>query len=175
MNETLKVLENRRSCRKFKNDMITKEELDAILRAGTFAPSGHNNQASIIIAITNKDVIGKLARENSKIAGWQEDFNPFYGAPVVVAVLADKKVPTYLYDGSLVMGNMLNAAESLGVASIWIHRAKEVFESPAGKEILTNLGVTGDYEGIGFCALGYQEGEKLAAKPRKENYIYYVK
>ena len=92
-----------------------------------------------------------------------------------MAVLADKKVPTYLYDGSLVMGNMLNAAESLGVASIWIHRAKEVFECPVGKEILSNLGIRGDYEGIGFCALGYQEGEKLTAKPRKENYIYYVK
>ena len=175
MNETLKVLESRRSCRKFKKDMITKEELEAILRAGTFAPSGHNSQSSVIIAITNKDIIKKLAQENSKIAGWKEDFNPFYGAPVVVAVLADKKVPTHIYDGSLVMGNMLNAAESLGVASIWIHRAKEEFNSSVGQEILSELGITGDYEGIGFCALGYQDGEKLSAKPRKDNYIYYVK
>ena len=174
MNETLKVLENRRSCRKFKSDMLSKEKLEVILKAGTFAPSGHNSQSSIIIAITNKDVIEKLAKENSKIAGWSEEFDPFYGAPVVVAVLADKSVPTYIYDGSLVMGNMLNAAESLGVASIWTHRAKEEFASTVGKEILKDLGITGDYEGIGFCALGYQDGEKLAAKARKENYIYYV-
>ena len=175
MNETLKVLENRRSCRKFKKDMITDEELASVLRAGTFAPTGHGAQSPIIIAITNSDMRAKLALENSKIGGWKEDFDPFYGAPVVIAVLADKKIPTYLYDGSLVMGNMLNAAESLNLGSIWIHRAKEIFELPIGKEILENLGITGDYEGIGFCALGYKDTKDIKAAPRKENYIYYLK
>lgn len=174
MNETLKVLENRRSCRKFKPDMIRDTELSSILRAGTFAPTGHGVQSPIIIAITNPDLRAKIARENSKIGGWSKDFDPFYGAPVVIAVLADKKIPTYIYDGSLVLGNILNAAESLNLGSIWIHRAKEVFELPLGKKILNDLGITGDYEGIGFCALGYKDTKEMKAAPRKENYIYYV-
>ncbi len=175
MNETLKVLENRRSCRNFKKDMVTDEELASVLRAGTFAPTGHGAQSPIIITITNPDLRARIAKENSKIGGWKDNFDPFYGAPVVIAVLADRKIPTYLYDGSLVMGNMLNAAASLNLGSIWIHRAKEVFELPIGKEILANLGINGDYEGIGFCALGYMDGSELKAAPRKENYIYYLK
>ena len=179
MNETLKVLEERRSCRKFKPDMITEEELNSVIRAGTFAPTGMGKQSPIIIAVTNKETRDKIAKENAKIAGWNEDFDPFYGAPVILIVLANRgvnqEIGTYLYDGSLVMGNMLNAAESLGLGSIWIHRAKEEFESEFGKNILKELGIKGDYEGIGHCALGYRDGEKLKPAPRKENYVYYIK
>lgn len=172
MNDTLKVLETRRSCRAFKPDMIKKEELDAILRAGTFAPTGMGKQAPIIIAVTDKEMRDKISAENAKIMG--AGIDPFYGAPVILIVLANKAVPTYLYDGSLVMGNLMNAAESLGVASIWIHRAKEEFQSELGKEILEKLGIEGEYEGIGHCALGYAAAPAKAPVDRKENYIYYI-
>lgn len=174
MNETLKVLEERRSCRKFKPDMITDEELNAVIKAGTYAPTGMGKQAPIIIAVKSKELKEKLVEENAKIMGTPEGFDPFYGAPVILIVLADKNIPTYQYDGSLVIGNMLNAAESLGLGSIWIHRAKEEFESDFGKNILKDLGIEGDYEGIGHCALGYRDGEKTNAAPRKDNYVYMV-
>ena len=174
MNETLKVLESRRSCRDFKTDMIKKDEIDAILRAGTYAANGRGKQSSIIIAVTDKELRDKISEENRKIGGWDEGFDPFYNAPVNLIVLADKDVPTYMYDGSLVMGNLMNAAESLGVGSIWIHRAKEEFESEFGKKILEDLGIEGNYEGIGHCALGYAAEIAQPAAARKDNYIYYI-
>lgn len=175
MNETLKVLETRRSCRNFKPDMISEEELQEIIKAGTYAPTGMGKQSPLIIAVTNKELRDRLAEENRKIGGWKEGFDPFYGAPVILIVLANKACPTYVYDGSLVLGNLMNAAESLGVASIWIHRAKEEFNSEFGKKILAELGVEGDYEGIGHCALGYAAEEPKDAAARKENYVYYIK
>ena len=175
MNETLKVLETRRSCRNFKPDMVEQEKLDAILKAGTYAATGMGKQAPIIIAVTNKEFRDKISEENRKIGGWDEGFDPFYGAPVILIVLADKNIRTYQYDGSLVMGNLMNAAESVGVNSIWIHRAKEEFESDFGKKILADLGIEGDYEGIGHCALGYAASELNAPVPRKDNYVYYVR
>ena len=176
MNETLKVLESRRSCRKFKGEMIKEDELNAVLKAGTYAPSGMNRQSSVIIAVTDKKMRNKISEENRKIGGWEDGFDPFYGAPVILIVLADKSLSsTYIYDGSLVMGNLLNAAESLGLGSIWIHRAKEEFESDFGKKLLADLGIKGDFEGIGHVALGYKdEGGTKEAGPRKENYIYRV-
>ena len=174
MNETLKVLETRRSCRKFKPDMITDDELKSVIEAGTYAPTGMGKQSPIIIAVKNKEMRQKLVNENRKIGGWPEGFDPFYGAPVILIVLADKSMWTYKEDGSLVIGNMLNAAESLGLGSIWIHRAKEEFESDFGKNLLKELGIEGDYEGIGHCALGYIDGERNKAVPRKANYVYYV-
>ena len=124
MNETLKVLETRRSCRNFKPDMIKDEELEAILKAGTYAATGMGKQSPIIIAVTDKKVRDEIAEENRKIGGWNEGFDPFYGAPVILIVPADKGAsPNYIYDGSLVMGNLMNAAEALGIGSIWIHRA----------------------------------------------------
>lgn len=174
MNETLKVLESRRSCRNFKSDMIKEDELKAILKAGTYAATGMGKQSPIIIAITDKKLRDEIAEENRKIGGWQEGFDPFYGAPVILVVLANKAVPTYIYDGSLVMGNLMNAAESLGVGSIWIHRAKEEFESDFGKDILKKLGVEGEYEGIGHCALGYAAEPVRDAAPRKDNYVYCI-
>lgn len=130
-------------------------------------------QSPIIIAVTNKELRDRLSAENAKIMGTATD--PFYGAPVILIVLADKDIPTYQYDGSLVMGNLMNAAESLGLGSIWIHRAKEEFESDFGKKILADLGIEGNYEGIGHCAIGYAAAPANAPAPRKENYVYYVK
>ena len=174
MNETLKVLETRRSCRNFDPDkMISEEDLNAIIKAGTYAPTGMGKQSPIIIAVTNKEMRDMISKENAKIM--RTDSDPFYGAPVILIVLANKESRTYQYDGSLVMGNLLNAAESLGLGSIWIHRAKEQFESDFGKKILADLGIEGDYEGIGHCALGYAAEPAKAPAPRKENYVYYLK
>ena len=174
MNETIKVLKKRRSCRNFKPDMITDEELKTIIEAGTYSATGMGKQSPIIIAVTDKALRDEISEENRKIGGWNEGFDPFYGAPVILIVLADKNVATHVYDGALVMGNLMNAAESLGVASIWIHRAKEEFDSDFGKNILKKLGIEGDYEGIGHCALGYANGPANEAAPRKENYVYYI-
>ena len=174
MNETLKVLENRRSCRSFKPDMVREDDLKAIIKAGTYAATGMGKQSPIIIAVTDKTLRDELSEENRKIGGWQEGFDPFYGAPVVLIVLAKKDVPTHVYDGSLVIGNLMNAAESLGVASIWIHRAKEEFESDFGKAILDKLEITDEYEGIGHCALGYAAEPSKSPAPRKEDYVYYI-
>ena len=173
MNETLKVLETRRSCRKFKPEMITEEELQAVVKAGTYAATGMGKQSPIIIAVTNPEKVKEFSKANEAVMG--ADMDPFYGAPVILVVLANKAIPTYKYDGSLVMGNLLNAAESLGLGSIWIHRAKEEFESDFGKNLLKELGIEGDYEGIGHCALGYRAEPAQEAAPRKEDYVYFVR
>ena len=174
MNETLKVLETRRSCRNFKADMVKEEDLKAIIKAGTYAATGMGKQSPVIIAVTDKKLRDEISEENRRIGGWAEGFDPFYGAPVILIVLADKEIPTHVYDGSLVMGNLMNAAQSLGVGSIWIHRAKEEFESDFGKNILKKLGIEGEYEGIGHCALGYAAEEAKDPVPRKENYVYRI-
>ena len=174
MNETLKVLETRRSCRNFKPDMVKDEDLKAIIKAGTYAATGMGKQSPLIIAVTSGELRDEISEENRKIGGWGEGFDPFYGAPVILIVLANKDVPTHVYDGSLVMGNLMNAAESLGIASIWIHRAKEEFESEFGKNLLAKLGIEGDYEGIGHCALGYAAEPSKDPAPRKDNYVYYA-
>ena len=174
MNEVLNVLETRRSCRNFMPNMVNDEDLRAIIKAGTYAATGMGKQSPIIIAVTDKETRDKISEVNRKIGGWGEDFDPFYGAPVILIVLARKDVVTHVYDGSLVMGNLMNAAESLGVASIWIHRAKEEFESDFGKDLLKKLGIEGEYEGIGHCALGYAAEQPKEAAPRKSDYVYYI-
>ena len=173
MNETLKTLIERRSCRSYKADPIPKEVLDQILEAGTYAATGMGRQSPIMVAVTDKKTRDQLSKMNAAVMGASND--PFYGAPVVIVVLANRAVPTYLYDGSLVMGNLMNAAHSLGIASCWIHRAKEEFESEEGMALLKSLGIEGDYEGIGHCILGYPaDTESKPAAPRKKNYIYRV-
>ena len=172
MNETLKTLTERRSCRSYKSDPIPAEILDQILEAGTYAATGMGRQSPLMIAVTDKETRDKLSRMNAAVMGAAND--PFYGAPVVIVVLADRAVPTYLYDGSLVMGNLMNAAHSLGIASCWIHRAREEFDSEEGKAILKALGIEGNYEGIGHCILGYAAQESKPAAPRKDNYIYRI-
>lgn len=174
MNEIINAMKERRSIRKFKPDMPEKADLDQIIEAGLYAASGMGKQAGLIIAVTNKEIRDRLADLNRKIAGWKEGVDPFYGAPVVFIVLADKSAFTYVYDGSLVIGNMMLAAHSLGLGSIWIHRAKEEFETEEWQKLLKDLGVEGDYEGIGHCAVGYIEGEAPAAAPRKPGRVYWV-
>ncbi len=175
MNEVIEMMKTRRSIRKFKPDALPDEIIEQIAEAGTYAATGKNLQSPTIIAVTNKQLRDRISEMNRKIGGWQEGFDPFYGAPAMLIVLADKNVPTAVYDGSLVMGNLMLAAHSLGVGSIWIHRAKEEFESEEGKAILAELGITGDQVGIGHCALGYIDGEEPKAAPRKENWVYYAK
>ena len=167
----LDKMKTRRSIRKFKSDMIPKEIIEKIVEAGTYAASGMNRQPGLIVAVTNKELRDKLSKMNADIMGANTD--PFYGAPVVLIVLADKSAPTYLYDGSLVMGNLMLAAHELGIGSCWIHRAKEEFESEEGKAILKELGIEGDFEGIGHCVLDYTDGEYPDVKPRKENMVFW--
>ena len=168
-----KAIYERRSIRSYKPDMLSKNLINQIMQAGTYAASGMNRQSSVIIAITDKSVRDRLSALNARIMG-DEESDPFYGAPVVLAVLADKDMPTYVHDGSLVIGNMMLAAEELGIGSCWVHRAKEEFESEYGRQLLKRLGITGNYEGIGHLVLGYADTEKKSAEPRKENYTYYI-
>ncbi len=168
----LEKMKTRRSIRKFKSDMVPKEIIEKIVEAGTYAASGMNRQPGLIVAVTNKELRDKLSKMNAEIMGVNSD--PFYGAPVVLVVLAAKSVPTYLYDGSLVMGNLMLAAHELGVGSCWIHRAKEEFESEEGKEILKSLGIEGEYEGIGHCVLGYADCEYPGVLPRKDGMVYWA-
>lgn len=170
---TLDALKTRRSVRAYKPDAVPAELIDRILEAGTFAPTGMGRQSPIIVAITNKEVRDRLAKINAAVMDAEDD--PFYGAPVVLAVLARKDVPTRVYDGSLVMGNLLNAAHELGLGSCWIHRAKEEFETPEGAAILAELGIdASEYEGIGNCILGYADGPEPEAAPRKDDYVYRI-
>ena len=171
--EVLKAICERRSVRSYKSAPVPQELIEQVVKAGTYAATGMNRQSPIILAVTNREMRDKLSKMNADVMGSDKD--PFYGAPVVLVVLADKSVPTYVYDGSLVMGNMMLAAHTLGLGSCWIHRAKQEFDSPEGKKILAQLGITGDYEGIGHCILGYPEGSLPAEKPRKENYVYWMK
>lgn len=170
---TLEALTTRRSCRNYLPDPVPAELIDQILEAGTFAPTGMGRQSPIIVAVTNKEVRDELSRLNAAVMGGEDD--PFYGAPAVLVVLARKDVGTHVYDGSLVMGNMLNAAHELGLGSCWIHRAKEEFETPEGRAILSRLGIDADeYEGIGNCIVGYAAAPVLEAAPRKADYIYRI-
>ena len=173
MSEVINNMKTRRSIRKYKPDRIPEDVLNRIIEAGTYAATGMGKQSPIIIAVTNKEIRDKFSKMNAEIMGVDSD--PFYGAPVVLIVLADKARPTYVYDGSLVMGNLMLAAHAEGIGSCWIHRAKEEFESAEGKAFLKSLGIEGDYEGIGHCVLGYTDGEEPKAMPRKENYVYCVK
>ncbi len=170
MNETIKVLTSRKSCKSYKNEHITREEIEQIVSAGLNAPSGMNLQTPRFVIVQNDETVEQLSKMNAAVAGMEHD--PFYGAKDVIIVLA-KKECTYIYDGSLAMGNLMNAAFSMGIDSRWIHRAKEVFELPDGKEFLKKWGITDEVEGIGFCILGHA----LSEKPKTEiieNRVYYV-
>lgn len=171
MNEAMKTLYERRSIRRYQSKQITREELDAVVRAGVCAPSGKNRQSAIIVAVQDKATRDELSRLNAAVLGTQSD--PFYGAPTVLVVLADANSPYAVEDGSLVLGNLMNAAKAIGLGSCWINRAKEVFASDAGKALLKKWGVEGDWIGIGHCILGYPD-EEPAMKTRKENYVTYV-
>ena len=171
-NQTLEVLKTRRAIRSYEERIPEKELLDKVLEAGTYAPTGMGAQSPIIVAVTDRQTRDRLSELNAAVMGGDSD--PFYGAPAVLVVLADRSVPTYLYDGSLVMGNLMNAAHAVGLGSCWIHRAKEVFDSEEGKALLKEWGIEGDYEGIGNCIIGYPKGEAPQPKARKAGYVYHV-
>ncbi len=175
MNEVIKALKERRSIRSFKKDKPDRKVIDEIVEAGLYAPSGMGRQGAIILVVEDEELRDKISKDNCKIAGFEEGKDPFYGAPVILAVLADKNIPTSIYDASLVMQNLMLAAHSLGLGSIWIHRAKEEFEMDEYKELLKKNGIEGEYEGVGHCAIGYIEGAYPEAKERKENRVFYLK
>lgn len=174
MNDVIEAMLNRRSIRKYKAEMPPKEMIDEIVKAGLYAASGMGRQSAVIAAVTDKALRDRLSDMNRKIGGWDSGFDPFYGAPAVLIVLSDKRCPTGIYDGSLVMGNMMLAAHTLGLGSIWIHRAKEEFEMPEYKQLLKKLGIEGEWEGIAHCAVGYADGELPQAADRKEGRVFWI-
>lgn len=169
MNETMSCLLSRRSVRAYRPEQIKPAELETILQAGLYAPSAMNLQPSIMLVIQDRETISMLSRLNAEVMG--RDTDPFYGAPTVIVVLADKNAPNHVQDASLVMGNLMNAAFSLGVDSCWINRAREVFEMPEARALLREKGISDDYVGVGNCILGYRSGELPAAPPRREGRI----
>ena len=169
MNETIKTLTERRSVRAYKPDQVPEDVLAQILKAGEYAPSGMGMQSAVMVVVQDPETIQTLSRINASIMGSEGD--PFYGAPTVIVVLADPAVGTWREDGSLVMGNLMNAAHAVGLGSCWIHRAKEVFETPEGKALKASWGLDEYYEGIGNCILGFRDGELPTPAPRKENFV----
>ena len=173
MNETLKVLKERRSIRKYKAEQIKDEELNAILEAGTWAASGKGLQSAVMVVAQDPETVSMLYKANAEIWG-KPGVDPFYGAPTAVVVLADGEAVNWIQDGSLVMGNLMTAAAAIGVGSCWINRCMEYFDTPAGKELLKKWGLDEKYRGVGICVLGYADGPVPQAKPRKEGYIVRV-
>ena len=166
-NAVLHSLMTRRSIRSYKPDPVP-------IRAGLYAASGMGRQGTIILQVTDPVLRDRLMRMNAACMG-RDGMDPFYGAPALLVVLADRQCPTYLYDGSLVMGNLMNAAHALGLGSCWIHRAREEFDSPEGRQILQSLGIMVDYEGIGHLILGYPDGDAPEPKPRRDGRVVYAK
>lgn len=174
MDSVFENIYTRRSYRNYKPDTVPAELIEKIVTAGTYAATGMNKQSPVIIVVTNKKVRDALSRLNASVMGREDGFDPFYGAPVVIIVLAQKDISTHVYDGSLVLGNMMLAAHDCGLGSCWIHRAKEEFELPEGKQILKSLGIECEYEGIGHLILGYPDGDIPQVRPRKEDYVYFI-
>lgn len=170
-NQTIDILINRRSCKDFTDKVISKEDLDTIIKTGLYAANGKGRQAPVLVTVTDKALRDKLSKMNADVLGVTTD--PFYAAPVVVAVLADSEVPTWIEDGSLSLGNMMNAAYAIGIDSCWIHRAREVFDSEEGKALLKEWNIPETIRGVGFCVLGYKKSPLKEPAPRKENRIFY--
>ena len=173
MNEVIRAMLERRSIRKFKQEVPKKEDLEQIIEAGLYAANGMGRQAAIVVAVTNREIIEKLSKVNAEIWG-KEGIDPFYGAPAILIVLAEKDWRNAAYDGSLVMGNLMLAAHSLGLGSIWINRAKQEFEMEEWKAWLKSIGVEGEWEGVGHCAVGYIDGDIPKAAPRKANRVFWA-
>ena len=174
-NAVLHALCTRRSVRSYDSTKpVEQEKIQAVLTAGQYAPTGMNRMPTKFVVIRNPEMLHQLSKQNAEIMG-AADRDPFYGAPVAILVLVDSTVHTWVEDGSLAMGAMLNAAYAVGLGSCWIHRAKEEFERPEGKALLKTLGVTGEYEGIGHCVVGYVEGDIPIAPLRKEHRVYWMK
>ena len=173
MNEAYMNLLERRSIRRYDSRPVPDALLDAVLQAGIHAPSGMNTQGVRLVAVRDQKTRDLLSKLNAAVMG--RDGDPFYGAPCVVIVLADPEIyGGWVEDGALALGNMMNAAHALGLGSCWIHRARQVFDAPEGKELLRKWGLPEDLVGVGNCILGYPKAEP-AAKPRKEGRILKVK
>lgn len=168
--DTMEAILTRRSVKRYRPDPVPDGLIDRIVEAGLYAASGMNRQSPILIAVTDKNLRDRLSAMNAKILGMQTD--PFYGAPAAIAVLADRSVPTAVYDGSLAIGNMMLAAHELGLGSCWIHRAEEEFDSPEGKAVLRELGIDGDYVGVGHCIIGYADGPLPEASARRPGRVF---
>lgn len=173
MNDIIRAMEERRSIRKFKPEMPSKSDIGTIIEAGLYAASARGEQSAIIVAVTNKELRDRISADNCRIGGW-ENFDPFYGAPVILIVLAKQNWPNRVYDGSLVMGNLMLAAHSLGLGSIWIHRAREEFEMPEYKQLLKDLGIEGEWEGIGHCAVGFMDCDPPKPPERKPGRVFWA-
>lgn len=171
--DILELINSRASTKSYSDKMPNDEQLNKIITAGLRAASGRNLQAPIIVAVTNKEIRDKLALANAAIMGASSD--PFYNAPAVLVVLAKRDAHTYVYDGSLTLGNMMLAAHSLGLGSCWVHRAKEVFELPEWKEWLVSIGIHDDVEGIGNLIVGYPLDTIPDPKPTKDGRVFIVK
>lgn len=171
MNQAIETLKRRYSTKKYLPTQVPDELLDAVLEAGLYAPSGMNNQKIYSVAVRDKETRDLLSRLNAQVMGVNSD--PFYGAPCVIVVLSDPERNTWVEDGSLVMGNLMNAATSLGLGNCWIHRAREMFDSPEGKALLKKWGLPEHLRGVGNCILGYADGEPVR-KPRADGRIIKV-
>ena len=172
MNEAMHNLLSRRSVRAYAPEQVPDDLLNAVLEAGLYAPSGMNTQGVRLVAVRNKETRDLLSRLNAQVMGSQND--PFYGAPCVIVVLADPELyGGWVEDGALAMGNLMNAAHALGLGSCWIHRARQVFDSPEGKELLRAWGLPEHLRGIGNCILGYP-AQNPEPRPRKEGRVVIV-
>lgn len=176
MNETIYDLKNRRSIRKFKDEQISDEDLKIILETGTYAPTGRGAQSPKIVVIQDEEKIKELSAWNRSFfpVPVSDDMDPFYGAKTLLIVLADSELPTWVEDGASVLAVLVNAAHAVGVGSCWIHRARDEFASPKGKELLKEWGIPERYEGVGHVVLGYPDMEAPEPLPRKEDYIHFV-
>ena len=174
MNDLTNIIKERRSIRKFTSQLPDKSLIDQVIEAGIYAASGRGKQAPVVIAVTNKELRHRIMEENCAIGGWDKGFDPFYGAPVILLVIAPEEIPTSVYDGSLTLGNMMLKAHELGLGSIWIHRAAEEFENGFGQKILEKAGLTGKYVGVAHLALGYKDCDDPAVPDRKPGRVYYI-
>lgn len=170
--EALEVLKNRRAIRQYKNQQITKEELEAVLEAGTYAPTGVGTQGVQIIAVQSPKYVERVDALNAKILG--RDVHPYYGAPTIVLVMETADCKTHTFDGSAACMNMLNAAYAVGLGSCWIHRCEQMFETQEGKELLKEWGLPEDLKGVASFSLGYPDCEHPKPKKRREGYAIVV-
>lgn len=171
-NEVLNNIKARRSVRAYKSDAVDNETLEAILEAGTYAPTGGGRQSPTIIAVTSEKYRKRIAKLNAEIMGSNTD--PYYGAPVIILVLADAGAKTFIEDGSCVLENMMLAAASLGLGSVWVHREREIFDSEKGKKLLKEWNLPENLRGVGSIALGFPAGTVGEAAKRKDNYVIKV-
>ena len=172
--EVFDAIMSRRSVRRYKPELPSREALEKIAEAGLYAASGKGLQTVKIVIITNRELIEKLRVWNREIGGWPESVDPFYGAPAQLLVISDKSSPNHVYDGALAMGNMMLAAHALGLGSCWINRARQEFETDEGRAILASLGIEGDFEGIAHCIVGYPDGPVPKTVPRRSGRVVWA-